>query len=133
MGMSDTIADMLTRIRNANKERLKSTDVIYSKMNCELARVLKSEGFIESFELLKDKKGFNFIRVVLKYPDAKRKLITGLTRVSKPGCRVYVGSDAIPKVLNGYGVAILTTPKGVVTGKEAMALGVGGEHLCNIW
>lgn len=133
MGMSDTVADMLTRIRNANKEHIQKADVIYSKMNAELARLMQAEGFIEKFEVLKNKSGFSFIRVHLKYPDTKTKVISGLKRVSKPGCRVYVGCDAIPKVLNGYGVAVLSTPRGILTDREARKLHVGGEHVCNIW
>ncbi|MCF8054384.1 MAG: 30S ribosomal protein S8 [Deltaproteobacteria bacterium] len=133
MGMNDTVADMLTRIRNANKERIKTTDVICSKLNKELARILQQEGFIEKVELVKDKKGFDFIRIYLKYRDAKTRVITGVQRISRPGCRVYVGSAAIPKVLNGYGVAVLSTHKGLQTDKSARSLNVGGEHICNIW
>jgi len=133
MGMSDTVADMLTRIRNANKEHIKKTEVIYSKLNLELARLMRAEGFIERFDVIKNASGFEVIRVYLRYPDAKTKVISGLKRVSKPGRRVYVGCNEIPKVLNGYGVAILSTPRGVLTDKEAMKLHVGGEHICNIW
>ena len=133
MGMTDPIADMLTRIRNANKARFKSVNVYSSQMNTNIAKVLKKSGYINAFDNVKDENGQQMLKIVLKYPDAKRTLITDIKRVSKPGRRVYVKSDGIPKVLNGFGISILSTSRGVVTDQEARELNVGGEVLCNVW
>jgi len=133
MGMTDPIADMLTRIRNANKARFKSVNVYMSKMNVNIAKVLKNAGYIISYDNVKDEKGQQMLKIALKYPDTKRTVITDIERISKPGRRVYVASDNIPKVLNGYGIAVLSTSRGVITDEEAKELNVGGEILCKVW
>lgn len=133
MGMTDPIADMLTRIRNGNKARFKSVNVLMSQMNLNIAKVLKSSGYISNYDVVKDEKGHALLKVVLKYPDNKRTVITAIKRISKPGRRVYVSAKSVPKVLNGLGIAILSTSRGVITDQEARELNVGGEVLCNIW
>jgi small subunit ribosomal protein S8 len=133
MGMTDPIADMLTRIRNANRVHFKSVDVRLSRINLDIAKVLKRSGFIGGFDVKKDSKGMEFLRVYLRYPDPRKTVITGIQRVSKPGRRVYVGCEKIPKVLNGYGIAILSTSKGVMTDREAREQNVGGEVICSVW
>ncbi len=133
MGMTDPIADMLTRIRNANKARFKSVNVYMSQMNINIAKVLKKAGYINSYDNVKDEKGQQMLKITLKYPDTKRAVITDIKRVSKPGRRVYVASDSIPKVLNGFGISILSTSRGVITDQEARELNVGGEILCKVW
>lgn len=133
MGMTDPIADMLTRIRNANRVRFKSVDVILSRINMNIADILKRSGYIIGHEIKKDAGGKQVLRIYLKYPDAKSSVITNIKRVSKPGRRVYVKSDKIPKVLNGYGIAIISTSSGVMTDHEAREQKIGGEILCNVW
>ncbi len=133
MGMTDPIADMLTRIRNANKVRFKSVDVLLSRINLNIAKVLKKSGYISGYDIKKDTRGHQVLRVYLKYADMKKSVLTGIQRISKPGRRVYVRSEKIPKVLNGYGIAILSTSRGVLTDKEASDAKVGGEILCNVW
>jgi small subunit ribosomal protein S8 len=133
MGMTDPIADMLTRIRNANKARFKSVNVYMSQMNVNIANVLKKAGYINSHDNVKDEKGQQMLKITLKYPDTKRAVITDIKRISKPGRRVYVASDSIPKVLNGYGISVLSTSRGVITDEEARELNVGGEILCKVW
>lgn len=133
MGMTDPIADMLTRIRNANKARFKSVNVYMSQMNINIAKVLKKAGYINSYDNVKDEKGQQMLKIALKYPNAKRTVITDIKRISKPGRRVYVASDSIPKVLNGYGISVLSTSRGVITDEEARELNVGGEILCKVW
>ena len=133
MGMTDPIADMLTRIRNANRVHFKSVDVLSSRINLNMAKVLKKSGFISGYDIKNDPRGHEILRVYLKYPDTKRTVITDIQRVSKPGRRVYVKSEDIPQVLNGYGISILSTSKGVMTDKEARELRLGGELLCNVW
>ncbi len=133
MGMTDPIADMLTRIRNANKTRFPSVNVHASQMNINIAKVLKKYGYINAYDKVKDEKGRQFLKITLKYPDAKRAVITNIKRVSKPGRRVYVASGKIPKTLNGYGISILSTSRGVITDEEARQLNVGGEVLCQVW
>jgi len=133
MGMTDPIADMLTRIRNANKARFKTVRVSMSQVNVNVAGVLKKTGYITNYEKVKDEKGRQMLEIILKYPDAKRTVITNIKRVSKPGRRVYVPADNIPKVLNGLGISILSTSRGVITDAEARELNVGGEILCNVW
>jgi small subunit ribosomal protein S8 len=133
MGMTDPIADMLTRIRNANKARFKAVNINMSQMNINIAKVLKKAGYVSNYDNVKDEKGQQIIEIILKYPDAKRTVITNIKRISKPGRRVYVASDSIPKVLNGLGISILSTSKGVITDAEARELNVGGEILCNVW
>jgi len=133
MGMTDPIADMLTRIRNANKARFKTVNVYMSQMNINIAKVLKNAGYINNYDKIKDEKGQQMLEIILKYPDTKRTVITNIKRISKPGRRVYVPADSIPKVLNGLGISILSTSKGVITDAEARELNVGGEILCNVW
>jgi small subunit ribosomal protein S8 len=129
---SDPIADMLTRIRNGLKARFPKVDVPASRLKTEIARILKDEGYILNYKIV-DEGHHKAIRVYLKYNAANQPIVSTLERVSRPGCRVYVGKDDIPKVLGGMGINILTTPKGVMTGKTARKEGVGGELLCQIW
>jgi small subunit ribosomal protein S8 len=133
MGVTDSIADMLTRIRNANRVHFKTVDVMMSKTNVNIAGVLKKAGYIEGYEIKKDDRSHHVLRVTLKYPDSKHTVITDIQRVSKPGCRIYMKSDQIPKVMDGLGIAIVSTSKGVMTDQEAREANVGGEILCNVW
>lgn len=130
--MTDPIADMLTRIRNAGKAKFNSVDIPAAKLKIELARVLKDEGFIRNYKFIKDKKQ-GMLRVYLKYTDDETHTIYGLERVSKPSRRVYAKSKDVKPVLNGMGIAILSTSTGLMTDKKARAKNVGGEILCNIW
>ena len=133
MGMTDPIADMLTRIRNGNKARFKNVNVYMSQMNMNIAKVLKAAGYINNHEVVKDENGHPMLKIILKYPDARRTVITDIKRVSKPGRRVYVSADKIPKVLNGFGISIISTSRGVMTDQEARESNVGGEILCKVW
>ncbi|MGN0974008.1 MAG: 30S ribosomal protein S8 [Bacilli bacterium] len=130
--VTDVIADMLTRIRNANQMRYKEVKIPASNLKCELAKILKEEGFIKDYKLVKDDVQGTIV-VTLKYGDNKERVITGLKRISKPGLRVYAKSDEIPKVLNGLGIAIISTSKGIMTDKEARKQNVGGEVIAYIW
>ena len=132
MVMTDPIADMLTRIRNANSVHHDKVEIPGSKIKVAIAEILKAEGFIKDFEVIADSKQ-NVIRVSLKYGANKEKVISGIKRISKPGLRVYANKEELPKVLGGLGVAIISTNKGVITDKEARKLGVGGEVLCFVW
>ena len=133
MTMSDPIADMLTRIRNANAAKHDTVDVPASKMKLAIANILVDEGYIAKYDLVEDG-AFKTIHITLKYgADKNEKVISGLKRISKPGLRVYANTEDIPKVLGGLGTAIISTNKGVVTDKEARKLGVGGEVLCFVW
>ncbi|MDY6990584.1 MAG: 30S ribosomal protein S8 [Thermodesulfobacteriota bacterium] len=132
MAMSDPLADMLTRIRNANTAKHSKVDIPASKMKVSMAKILKSEGYIRNYKLLKDQR-HGILRIYVKYDDANQGVITGIKRVSKPGRRVYVKKKDIPFVLNGMGVAMLSTSKGVLADREARKENVGGEHLCSIW
>ena len=133
MTMSDPIADMLTRIRNANTAKHDTVDVPASKMKLAIANILLDEGYIAKYDLVEDGH-FQTIHITLKYgADKTEKVITGLKRISKPGLRVYANTEDIPRVLGGLGTAIISTNKGVVTDKEARKLGVGGEVLCFVW
>ena len=133
MTMSDPIADMLTRIRNANTAKHDTVDVPASKMKIAIASILLDEGYIAKYDLVEDGH-FQTIHITLKYgADKNEKVISGLKRISKPGLRVYANTEDIPKVLGGLGTAIISTNKGVVTDKEARKLGVGGEVLCFVW
>ena len=133
MPMSDQIADMLTRIRNANTAKHDTVDVPASKMKIAIANILLDEGYIAKYDLVEDGH-FQTIHITLKYgADKNEKVISGLKRISKPGLRVYANTEDIPKVLGGLGTAIISTNKGVVTDKEARKLGVGGEVLCFVW
>ncbi len=133
MTMSDPIADMLTRIRNANTAKHDTVDVPASKMKISIAEILLKEGYIKDFELV-DVDGFKSIHITLKYgADKNEKVISGLKRISKPGLRVYANTEELPKVLGGYGIAIISTNKGVMTDKQARKENVGGEVLAFIW
>src|SRR6202453_666382 len=132
MAITDPIADMLTRIRNAQSARHPKVDVPASKLKMEIARILKEEGFIVNFKLA-DEGAKRSIRIYLKYTPGNVPVISKIERVSRPGCRVYVGSKKVPRVLGGLGVNILTTPRGVMTGSSARKEGVGGEVLCHVW
>ena len=133
MTMSDPIADMLTRIRNANTAKHDTVDVPSSKMKLAIANILLDEGYIEKYDLIEDG-AFKTIHITLKYgKDKNEKIITGLKRISKPGLRVYAGKDDMPKVLGGLGVAIVSTNQGVITDKQARKLHVGGEVLAFVW
>ena len=132
MSMSDPLSDMLTRIRNASMVKHPSVQIPHSNVKSHIAENLKKEGYITDFAVISDSKQ-GMIDISLKYDHDNSSVITGLKRVSKPGCRVYVQSNKIPKVMSGLGVAILSTSKGVITDKEARAQGVGGELLCEIW
>ena len=134
--VSDTIADMLTRIRNANQMRYEEVRVPSSKIKAEIARILKEEGFIKDYKIEKSDENSSVqdtIVLTLKYTDKKERVITGLKRISKPGLRVYAKNDEIPKVLNGLGIAIISTSKGIMTDKEARKENIGGEVLAYIW
>ncbi len=130
--MTDPIADMLTRIRNANSMRYKEVEVPASKIKLEIARILKEEGFIVDYKV-KENSVQNTIVLNLKYGQNKERVITGLKRISKPGLRVYAKNDEVPKVLNGLGIAIVSTSKGIMTDKEARKQSLGGEVLAYIW
>ena len=131
--MTDPIADMLTRIRNANTAKHDTVDVPSSKMKLAIAKILLDEGYIKSYDLV-DNGNFKDIHITLKYgKDKNEKIISGLQRISKPGLRVYASKEDLPKVLGGLGVAIISTNQGVVTDKEARKLGVGGEVLAFVW
>jgi small subunit ribosomal protein S8 len=132
MVMTDPIADMLTRIRNANMVRHEKLEVPASKIKKEVAEILKREGFVRDFELIEDNKQ-GIIRIFLKYGANNERVITGLKRISKPGLRVYAKTGEVPRVLNGLGIAIVSTSQGVFTDKEARAKQVGGEVLAYVW
>ena len=132
MNISDPIADMLTRMRNAAMARHDFVLVPTSKMKLSIAKILKAEGFIGDYEVPKDK-ARRAIKIYLKYDDKKQPVISGLERVSKPGLRVYVQQKEIPRVYGGLGIAIVSTSKGLMTGKQAWRQGIGGELLCYIW
>jgi len=133
MSVTDPIADMLTRIRNANMARFNKVDIPLSKVKLEIAKILKQEGYIKNFKVLNEEGNKGVLRVYLKYDAQNRGIITGIKRVSKPSLRVYVKSKKIPRVLNGYGINIISTPKGIMTDREAIKLNVGGELICSVW
>ena len=132
MNTTDPIADMLTRIRNANSAKHKTVDVPNSKMKTAIAEILFKEGYIKSFELINNENQ-GIIRITLKYDEKGTRVIDGIKRISKPGLRVYAGKEELPRVLNGLGTAIISTSKGLKTDKEAREAGIGGEVLAYIW
>lgn len=132
MTMSDPIADMLTRIRNGIMASYDTVDIPGSKLKINIAKILKSEGFIKNYKLIADRRQ-GIIRIFLKYDEKGGPIIVGIQRVSKPSRRVYTNSDQIPKVLNGFGTNIISTSKGVMTGGQARKMGIGGEILCSVW
>ena len=132
MNTTDPIADMLTRIRNANRNKFKTVDVPASNMKIAIAQNLLDEGYIKAFEEIKNENQ-GIIRITLKYDEKGNKVISGLKRISKPGLRIYASKDELPQVLNGLGTALISTSKGIVTDKKARELGIGGEVLAYIW
>ena len=132
MQITDPIADMLTRIRNANSAKHETVDVPASNMKKAIAEILNNEGYIKSYQIIEDGKQ-GVIRITLKYGNNKEKVISGLKRVSKPGLRIYAGAEELPRVLKGLGIAIVSTSKGVMTDKEARKLNIGGEVLAFVW
>ncbi len=132
MMITDPIADMLTRIRNANNAKHKSVEIPASNMKKKLAEILLNEGFIKKFEVIEDNLQ-GIVKVELKYGVNEEKVITGLKRISKPGLRVYAKADEVPRVLGGLGIAIISTSQGIITDKDARKLGIGGEVVCYVW
>ena len=132
MNMTDPVADMITRIRNGVRARLPKIDVPASKLKAEIARILKDEGYIANYRLVDDGRQGS-LRVFLRYGPGWERVITDLQRVSRPGCRIYCGKGEIPRVYGGLGINILSTSRGVMTGRQAAKTGVGGEILCNVW
>lgn len=132
MTMTDPIADMLTRVRNANRAFHETVDVPASRIKEEIARVLKSEGYIRDYQIVQEN-GFNVIRIKMNYGPDRERSITGIKRISKPGLRIYAKKDEIPRVLGGLGIAVVSTSKGLMTGIEARKAGLGGEVLCYVW
>lgn len=130
--MTDPIADMLTRIRNSNNAKHDSVDVPASNIKKEIAQILLNEGFIKGYDSIEDKKQ-GLIRIDLKYGPNQEKIISGIKRISKPGLRVHVKNDNVPRVLGGLGIAIISTSKGMMTDKDARKNSVGGEVLCYVW
>ena len=132
MTMTDPIADMLTRIRNANTAGHETVEIPASKMKKSIAQILKDEGFITDFEVIEDGKQ-GIIKVTMKYAAGKERVISGIKKISKPGLKVYAKAEDVPRVLGGLGIAILSTSKGVISDKEARKLGIGGEVICYVW
>jgi small subunit ribosomal protein S8 len=134
MSVSDPVADMLTKIRNASRAKLEKADIMPSKLKLEVIKILKNEGYIKNFKKITDKEtGKGVIRVIMKYDEDLNPIINGLKSVSTPGRRVYTGYKKIPRVFNGYGTVIVSTSIGVTTGKKAVQNKVGGEILCTVW
>ena len=131
--LTDPLADLLTRIRNANKARFETVDIPYSRLKTGVVNLLKREGYVSDFKVVSAENNKKILRVFLRYDDQKQPIITGLKRISKPSLRVYARKDKLPSVRSGLGLAILSTSKGVVTDREARDLNVGGEVLCYIW
>lgn len=132
MSFTDPIADFLTRIRNAVHAKKREVNIPSSRMKVEIAKILKEEGYIKNFKVIDDNKQ-GILNVSLKYAEDNRNIITGLRRVSKPGCRIYCTRESIPQVLDGLGLAVISTSQGVMTGRRCQELGAGGEVLCYIW
>ena len=132
MAITDTVADMLTRIRNASHARHKEVGIPSSIFNLAVVRILKEEGYIKDYELMKDNKQ-GIIKVQLKYDPSKKEIVSVIKRVSKPGLRIYVKKDKVAKVLNGLGISILSTSKGIITDRKAREMGVGGELICTVY
>ncbi len=128
----DPIADMLTRIRNGVQSRKKEVNIPSSRMKVEIAKILKEEGYIRSFRVIDDNKQ-GVLNVVLKYSEDSQSVISGLKRISKPGCRIYCTKDSLPKVLDGLGLAIISTSQGILSGKKCEERGTGGEVVCTVW
>jgi len=134
MYITDPVADMLTRIRNANVVYLETVDMPLSKMRLEVARILKEEGYIRNYKTVNDpKQKMELLRVTMNYGPAKERVIQGLRRISKPGRRIYVGKEDLPKVMGGLGIAMISTSAGLMTDAQARKLGLGGEVVCYVW
>ncbi|MCJ7644274.1 MAG: 30S ribosomal protein S8 [Candidatus Aminicenantes bacterium] len=132
MSQTDPIADMLTRIRNAVQARKKEVSLPSSGIKIEIAKILREEGFIRNYKVIEDKKQ-GILNIILKYAEDNQNVITGIRRVSSPGCRIYCTKDSVPKVLDGLGLAIVSTSKGLMSGQKCEEAGIGGEVLCSIW
>lgn len=132
MGMTDPVADLLTRVRNASGAKFAKVDIPSSKLKVQIARILKDEGYIKNFKVIKDNRQ-GILRIYLRYDEKNRGVIQRVVRVSRPSRRVYAGNEAIPKILNGLGISILSTSKGILTDREARKQGVGGEIMCSLW
>jgi small subunit ribosomal protein S8 len=132
MGMTDPVADMLTRVRNASGAKFAKVDIPSSKLKVQIARIFKDEGYIKNFKVIKDNRQ-GILRIYLRYDEKNQGVIQWLVRVSRPSRRVYAGNDAIPKILNGLGISVLSTSKGILTDREARKQGVGGEIMCSLW
>ena len=132
MNMTDPVADMISRIRNSVRAKLPRVDIPSSKLKVEIARILKNEGYVSNFKVTEDGKQ-GMLRVYLKYGPGMERVITDVQRVSRPGCRIYCGKDRIPRVYGGLGINILSTSRGLMTGRAAAKEGVGGEIICNVW
>jgi small subunit ribosomal protein S8 len=132
MSLTDPMADMLTRIKNAVLVKKRDSSMPSSRIKVEIAKILKEEGYIRNFKVIDDNKQ-GMLTITLKYTEGNRSVITGLQKISKPGCRIYCKRDSVPKVLDGLGIAIVSTSKGIITGKKCEELGLGGEVLCYIW
>ena len=132
MNMTDPVADMITRIRNSVRAKLPRVDIPSSKLKVEIARILKNEGYVSNFKVTEDGKQ-GVLRIYLKYGPGMERVITDVQRVSRPGCRIYCGKDRIPRVYGGLGINILSTSRGLMTGRAAAKEGVGGEIICNVW
>ena len=128
----DSLSDLLTRIRNGVKAKKREVNIPSFRLGVEVVKILKDEGYVKNYKVIDDKKQ-GILNVTLKYTEDNRSVIGGLKRVSKPGCRIYCGKDEIPRVYGGLGINILSTSRGVMTGREAAKTGVGGEILCNVW
>jgi len=132
MNMTDPVADLLTRIRNAVRAKLPRVDVPSSKLKVGIAQILKNEGYVANFRVTEDTKQ-GMLRIYMKYGPGMERVITDVQRVSRPGCRIYCGKDRIPRVYGGLGINILSTSRGLMTGRAAAKEGVGGEIICNVW
>lgn len=132
MAVTDPVADMLTKIRNASEARFDRVDIPTSKLKLEVVKILKNEGYIKNFKKI-NQDGFNYIRIFLKYDDKSKPIIHGIQKISTPGRRIYTGYRKMPRVYNGYGTLIVSTSTGVITGKKAAENKVGGELICSIW
>jgi small subunit ribosomal protein S8 len=132
MSMSDPLSDMLTRIRNAGMAKFESVNMPHSKLKAGVAKILKEEGYISGYNVVEDNKQ-SVLHITLKYDKDDRKVISGLRKVSKPGRRIYVKADGIPRIMSGMGIAVLSTSKGIVADRDARGQGIGGELLCEVW
>ena len=133
MSSADPIADMLAAIKNANEKFKEKADVPYSRVKTEIARVFKEEGYISAYKVIKDKNKAGVLRILLKYTTDRQRIIQGVKRVSTPGLRVYRGIEEIPRVQGGLGTVIVSTSKGIMTGRQSQKSGMGGEVLCTVW